>query len=364
MKKGLFILFFVLPSMYFSQVCNNAGNVMIFSNYDGSRETAAQRLNINVNVNIPNIKIGICSYERVTVNIGGAFAGNVTAVRYAGFNAVGNCNCYWPSTPAGCAVTTTITGVPAGIITYCVMPNSPFNNVNGYPQIICAYQCVNNANNGGCNTPQQVVQYFMNVFGGTFRSHTAQYNCWAGATYSMSTAGNCCLTVLPMELAYFDGYSDGNKNILKWQTVSEKNNDYFEVQASADGINFQTIGLMDGAGNSSNVSNYTYTDNLPFEKVTYYRLKQYNFDGSTEYSNTVVIESINKLEVIFPVPATDFLVMNKGMNPSDYSVTNSLGLEVTHLTKWMDDKINIEGLTNGVYYMAVRSRKLKFIVSR
>ena len=46
-----------------SQVCNPAGNVIVFSNYDGSKETTLGRLNIVVDVNIPNLKIGICSYE-------------------------------------------------------------------------------------------------------------------------------------------------------------------------------------------------------------------------------------------------------------------------------------------------------------
>jgi hypothetical protein len=60
--------------------CNPSGNVLIFTNYDGGE------LNINIDTNIANIKIGICSYEPVRVNIGGAFASNVTEVLYAGFN--------------------------------------------------------------------------------------------------------------------------------------------------------------------------------------------------------------------------------------------------------------------------------------
>ena len=65
----------------------------------------------------------------------------------------------------------TITGVPTGIISYCVYPAAPYNDPNRWPNIICAYQCAG-GNQGGCNTPAQVVAYFMNVFGGTFRSHT------------------------------------------------------------------------------------------------------------------------------------------------------------------------------------------------
>lgn len=199
--KQLFFVFILIMNAFttFSQVCNPAGNVIIFSNYDGSKETALGRLNIVVDVNIPNLKIGIVSYERVTVNISGPFAGNVTSVIYAGYNAL-SCNCYAGPPVPGCSVTSTVTGVPTGTVSYVIMPPSTYMDVDGYNNIICSYQCVPGSN-GGCNTPGQVVSYFTNAFPGTFRSHTTQYACWNGATFSVSTTGNCCMTapcVLPV----------------------------------------------------------------------------------------------------------------------------------------------------------------------
>ena len=193
-KNLIFGIILIMNSLVtISQVCNPAGNVIVFSNYDGSKETTLGRLNIVVDVNIPNLKIGICSYERVTVNISGPYAGNVTSVIYAGYGGTVNCNCYYPLTPVGCHATTTITGVPTGTVSYAIMPPSTYLDVNGYNNIICSYQCVPGSN-GGCNTPGQVVSYFTNAFSGTFRSHTTQYGCWNGATFSVSTTGNCCMT--------------------------------------------------------------------------------------------------------------------------------------------------------------------------
>src|SRR4051812_24827918 len=60
-------------------VCDPGGNVVLFSNYDGGV------LNINCDVNIPNLKIGVVSYEMVTINLTGPFVNNVTAVRFAGY---------------------------------------------------------------------------------------------------------------------------------------------------------------------------------------------------------------------------------------------------------------------------------------
>ncbi|MES2134544.1 MAG: hypothetical protein V4506_19510, partial [Bacteroidota bacterium] len=91
-------------------ICNTSGNLVIYTNYDGGD------VNINVDANIPNLKIGICSYEAVKVNIVGTYSANVTQVIYAGYNNSPNTNCS-PNVS-----TTTITGVPAGIVSINFAP--------------------------------------------------------------------------------------------------------------------------------------------------------------------------------------------------------------------------------------------------
>jgi hypothetical protein len=83
MNKTLLFSFFLCINLLLvngQTTCNTEGNVVVFSNYDGGI------LNINVDQNIPNLKIGICSYEAVDIRITGTYASNVTAVIYAGFN--------------------------------------------------------------------------------------------------------------------------------------------------------------------------------------------------------------------------------------------------------------------------------------
>ena len=82
MKKNysILILFFYSLFAVAQTVCNPSGNLMVFTNYDGGN------LNIDVDVNIPNLKIGVVSYEGTAITISGTFAGNVTSVAYAGFN--------------------------------------------------------------------------------------------------------------------------------------------------------------------------------------------------------------------------------------------------------------------------------------
>lgn len=89
------------------------------------------------------------------------------------------------------------------------------------------------------------------------------------------------LNPLPVELSYFDGEcKNGNIN-LNWQTASETNNSHFLIQVSDNMKDFETIGKIYGAGNSSGVTNYDFSSNANFE-LSYYRLIQTDFDGKTK----------------------------------------------------------------------------------
>jgi hypothetical protein len=185
MKKIFTLIAFILAAgNVFSQaVCDSSANVIIYSNYDGGT------LNIDIDQNIPNIKIGIVSYEAVKVNISGTYVGNVTEVRYAGYNGTNNTNC------SPTVASTSITGVPNSIDTIISYPVSTYSNPNGYGYIICNYSCDDQTNQGGCNTPDQIVHYFITSFGGSLYYHETQYGCWSPATnYMVSAGGNCCIS--------------------------------------------------------------------------------------------------------------------------------------------------------------------------
>lgn len=97
--------------------------------------------------------------------------------------------------------------------------------------------------------------------------------------------------VLPITLLQFTGKNSGGLNTLNWSTASEVENDYFTLERSFNGINFEPIAQIDGAGNSNSVRNYTYTDKRTSVGVTYYRLKQTDFNTRTTYSEIVALYS-------------------------------------------------------------------------
>ncbi|MCF8423072.1 MAG: gliding motility-associated C-terminal domain-containing protein [Bacteroidia bacterium] len=182
----------VLSAVPCSNYCQPNGNLAIFSNYDGGI------LTINVDQNIPNLKVGICTYEPIQVNFTGPFVANVTQVIYAGFNSnQNNNNCNLGNFP------TSITGVPAGIVTINpplsppLVGYTPVHNNGAGPwggqMIGTAGNCDTTINGGGGNTPDEIVYYFQQATAGTLLFHQTQYNCWINQTLNISAGGNCCI---------------------------------------------------------------------------------------------------------------------------------------------------------------------------
>ncbi|MBL0309811.1 MAG: T9SS type A sorting domain-containing protein [Bacteroidetes bacterium] len=96
-------------------------------------------------------------------------------------------------------------------------------------------------------------------------------------------------SALPVELLEFTAWAEGEVVRLKWMTAIEINNDYFTVERSRDGVNFSDLFMVDGAGNSTAVLTYRETDKQPLSGVSYYRLRQTDFDGTTTHSQIVAV---------------------------------------------------------------------------
>ena len=124
-----------------------------------------------------------------------------------------------------------------------------------------------------------------------------------------SAAGNTAMTdcsiVLPVELTSIYVTAEPTANTIHWTTESELSNDFFVVQRSTDGIHFTSIAEVDGAGNSSAENNYQYADRDFSDKLTYYRLKQVDFDGTEDFSNIVSVNRDNETVLIYPNPSAD-----------------------------------------------------------
>ncbi|MNU70784.1 PKD domain protein [compost metagenome] len=194
-----------------------------------------------------------------------------------------------------------------------------------------------------------------------------------GCTY---TSPQCisvnCGTSLPIGLVNFDAFAVDNASVqLSWETSSEQDNDYFIIERSADGFDgWEDLLEVDGAGNSETPKEYTASDNLPLDGVSYYRLKQVDFNGQQRVHETesVFIDVAGGSEwVIFPNPATDLLTIKGDLiSLSSFQLLNPMGQNVrlnVHSYKQDDGTIvlDISVLKAGVYLIKNGAKVYSFV---
>lgn len=142
-------------------------------------------------------------------------------------------------------------------------------------------------------------------------------------TYTYIVSSNICgmhydtaiinvIAPVPVKLISFEATKQKTNTLLRWETATEENNDYFEVQRSSDGLTFLTVARKKGTGNSLKKSTYSFTDENASTngKTLYYRLKQVDFSGAVVFSEIreVIFEKVNRIGVLaFPNPFSDDL---------------------------------------------------------
>ncbi len=171
-------------------------------------------------------------------------------------------------------------------------------------------------------------------------------------------------TPLPIELLDFTGYRYHDINILKWTTVSELNSDYFMLERSKNGYDFEVLEKLNALGNSNTPFDYAAEDKNPFRGITYYRLNFFDLDGTNEYSKTIAISDVLAKELkigsIYPNPGTtelniDFSVATE--TSVNISLTDGSGRRL--MSTDYDAKgsgtytIKTDDLTSGVYLVVI-----------
>lgn len=171
---------------------------------------------------------------------------------------------------------------------------------------------------------------------------------------------------LPVELINFKAECDNNVNNISWQTASEYNNDYFLIEKSQDGINFASLTQLNSNGNSSSIQNYNSVDYMPFNGTNFYRLKQYDIDGISSYSEIIMTncKSDNDNEDILPLsPSNQYIdAIIQGISGKSYQLklTNVLGQIITNKTMTITDsqqtvRILDYNLAFGIYYLVMQT---------
>jgi hypothetical protein len=134
----------------------------------------------------------------------------------------------------------------------------------------------------------------------------------AGAVSEPNNIGIITFTPLGVKFVEFNAELFYRNGLLTWKTASETNSDFFQVQRSTDGMNFENIGTVKAAGESQSLLSYEFIDYNAFlvNDYYYYRLKQYDYDGKFMYSDLRYLkrDQFQTEEVIvFPNPVSDVI---------------------------------------------------------
>lgn len=123
---------------------------------------------------------------------------------------------------------------------------------------------------------------------------------------------------LPVELLSFEAEKNGNTVDVSWKTASELNSDYFIVQRSKDGSEFEDVEKVEAAGNSTTIRNYFTTDYEPYNGVSYYRLKQADHDGKLTFTDRVAVRFDSEGSIaVYPNPSSGNFNINLNAKAGD-----------------------------------------------
>jgi hypothetical protein len=125
---------------------------------------------------------------------------------------------------------------------------------------------------------------------------------------------------LPIELLSFAAECNDQNIVLRWVTLTEKNNAFFTIEKSKDASNWEEISKINGAGFTNQIKEYTYIDEKLESGVIYYRLKQTDFDGTYKYFDIIAVNCRDKTRnnfKIYPNPFYNQLTIEITDNEND-----------------------------------------------
>ncbi len=209
--------------------------------------------------------------------------------------------------------------------------------------------------------------YFQNSCTGVMPPATGGTTCvWT------AVSGQTCTGVNPLDIngsgtldakiISFTARKNNKEVILNWITASETNNKGFEIQRSADGINWSKIAFVNGSINSSAEKNYQFTDATPFSGRNFYRIRQLDLDNKATLSSIVVVKVLQSgFYSISNNPGNGLynLHIETGLEKINFSVTDVNGKRI--FTKIYngtgDQQIDITKYSSGIYLLQIQKGK-------
>lgn len=216
--------------------------------------------------------------------------------------------------------------------------------------------------------PLGVTQIAVDIY---VRANSAGEEFWMDDFFMLGSGGGGF--ALPIELLSFGvGANDLRQVVIEWSTASQVNNDYFTIQRSKNGFDWEDVKEIPGAGNNNTQMDYHFIDPNPYKGVSYYRLKQTDYDGNFEIFDPKAVVIKNEQTVglhIKPNPAIDYIQLdlvhpdpNHRPYNHDVRIYNSDGTQVYKMYfmgELKDFSIDVGKLKPGYYMVNSKSDQIK-----
>ena len=203
---------------------------------------------------------------------------------------------------------------------------------------------------------------------GTIVSATASN---AGGSTSEFAANQTVQNALPVSLISFKATATSNNRqaLLEWITSVEINNDRFEVERSANALDWKKLGVLSGKGNNTERAYYTYTDESPLLNTSYYRLKQIDFDGTYTYSQIKALsfeEELSSVLTAYPNPTigTVTITLNELIDVQKIGLYNLSGNQLSGNTQSLSPNkvsVDLSNLPTGTYLVNYGNKSVKIM---
>ena len=232
---------------------------------------------------------------------------------------------------------------------FCITPE--------YPNGTYAYFCTVNADHNSA---------YPYAVGPTF------YGVWANRKVANITEPVTAYVppALPVSFIDFRGSYNPNGNMLEWQTDNEQNADYFSIEGSINGTDFETIATVKCKNDPAGPHDYTLTDHVLSAPVVYYRIKQVDMNGQYRYSVIITVAGTTTQQLdfkVYPNPATDLVYIQfNALLKKDavVSLWDMNGRTVTQKTMYQGTTsvfFDTQSLYAGAYWVTVKEEGRFFI---
>lgn len=187
---------------------------------------------------------------------------------------------------------------------------------------------------------------------------------WASATehvgdaWLLGVSEPAPMITLPVQISDFTAIAQGNSTLLQWATASEQNSDHFDVEYSTDGLNWQGIGEVKAAGNSTMPKQYSFVQYGPAAGNDFYRISEVNADGSYSYApvQEVTFDQPGTGLCYYPNPVRDRVTVTTGSDaPRSVTVMTIDGRVLQAVTGFRSGQsIDLSRYPAGLYILQLR----------